>query len=198
MRGLKSMLYVILGVLILETVLIVYDIYLDTKEIKTIQIVPKNQAITKPLVIKTEPIPLTVKVENKIETKEEIEFETKPCRIPGISEADIELMARVVMSEASILPFEAKQAVAETIINRVLSDEFPNTVEEVVYQQNAYSTADNGKPNQDCYNAVTFQLFNQVFPKDMYWFRTDYPHAFGYYYMQIGNTYFNTETFYAN
>ena len=44
-----------------------------------------------------------------------------------------DLMARVVMSEASLLSFDGKCAVANTIVNRVLSDKFPSTIEEVIY-----------------------------------------------------------------
>lgn len=131
-------------------------------------------------------------------TEEEI---TRPAEEPAkkylidVSQEDIDLMARVVMSEASILSFDAKQAIAQTIVNRVRTDfnDFKNmnTVTEVVNYPNAYSTQDNGKPNADCYYAVEIALTVEAFPDDMFWFREDYYHEFGIPYMNIGSTYFS-------
>lgn len=120
----------------------------------------------------------------------------EPEYLIEFTDSDIELMARTVMSEASILPIEAKQAVAQTIVNRVRSDKFPNTIAGVICQPYQYSTADNGQPTQDCYDAVYSSLTYVGFPTDMYYFRTNYPHSFGYFYCKIGNTYFSTTTKY--
>lgn len=108
-----------------------------------------------------------------------------------VEDSDIDLMARVVMSEASVLNIDAKQAVAATIINRVKSNEFPDTVYGVVYQDNQYSTADNGDPDEECYAAVYAALKNECFPTDMYFFRSDYYHSFGTPYIQINGMYFS-------
>ena len=45
------------------------------------------------------------------------------------------------------------------VLNRVWSDEFPDTIEEVIFQENQFSPIDNGRwdrvePNEDCYEAV--------------------------------------------
>lgn len=109
------------------------------------------------------------------------------------TDEEISLMARVVMSEASILDFDGKQAIAQTIINRVISDKFPDSVEEVVYQENQYSTAYNGDVTEECYEAVKFAIEYKAFPMDMFYFRQDFYHSFAYPYMRIGNTYFSTE-----
>lgn len=122
--------------------------------------------------------------------------EPTPTYLIEFVDSDIELMARTVMSEASILPIEAKQAVAQTIVNRVRSEKFPDTIAGVICQPNQYSTADNGEPTQDCYDAVYSALIYEGFPTDMYYFRTNHPHGFGYFYCKIGNTYFNTTTKY--
>lgn len=112
-----------------------------------------------------------------------------------VTEEDINLMARVVMSEGSVLSQEAKQAIATTIVNRVLakSGEFAalNTVEEVVYHGAAFSTQDNGEPDETCYQAVYDSLTYEVFPLSMVWFREGKFHSYGYPYMQIGSTYFS-------
>lgn len=109
---------------------------------------------------------------------------------------DISIMERVVMSEASTEPFECKQAVAATIINRYLSDEFPNNLPDIIAGQ--FSTQDNGEPTQDCKDAVQAALdYPDCFPPDMYWFRTGHYHEFSkkvYDYTCIGRTYFSTAT----
>jgi len=125
----------------------------------------------------------------------ELEFvvsETTNYRLSATDE-DKDMMARVVMSEASLLNFDGKCAVANTIVNRVLSDKFPNTIEEVIHQRYQYSLADNGEPDAACYDAVEAALTYEQFPLDMYYFRTGHYHSFAEDYIQIGNTYFSRE-----
>lgn len=129
---------------------------------------------------------------------DEIDFEIEkvdnpqPEYVIEVSDADIDLMARVVMSESSILSDEGKQAVAETIVNRVKSDLYPNSVAGVIYQPNAYSTAWNGDPTPECYQAVKRALTNPVFGDNMVFICSDGYHPCGYPYMKIGQMYFST------
>lgn len=138
--------------------------------------------------VKEEPKKEPVKVEYVYKTKEEPKIEY----VIDVTKEDMELMARVVMSEASILHMDAKQAVAQVIVNRVLDDEFPDTVREVIEEPYQFSTQDNGRPDMECYLAVEGALLYEAFPRDMLWFRTDRPHEWGYEYAHIGNTYFTT------
>ena len=108
------------------------------------------------------------------------------------TDAEVELLARVIMSEGSILPYHGKIAVMATIMNRVRSDKFPNTIKEVIYQENQYSTADNGTPSQECYDA-NYDYIESGGPEDLYYFSSGCPHPFGSVYCQIGNTYFIKE-----
>lgn len=104
---------------------------------------------------------------------------------------EIDLVARVVMSEASTLNFAGKQAVARVIFNRIDSESYPNTLEEVIKGQ--FSTADNGTPTEECYEAISFALnYPECFPSDMFWFRDSHYHTFAEDYCQIGNMYFST------
>lgn len=62
---------------------------------------------------------------------------------------------------------KGKQLVADTIMNRVDSEEFPNTVEEVIYQKGQFATAAAAKKNIqnvpiDCYGAVISQLGERI------------------------------------
>ena len=75
-----------------------------------------------------------------------------------LTEGDINLMAKVVFAESKGEPYTGKVAVASVILNRVTSPNFPNTVEGVITQKNAFSCVKNGvitvTPNSDSYNAV--------------------------------------------
>ena len=69
-----------------------------------------------------------------------------------ISEADKDLMARLVYAEAKGEPYAGKVAVATVILNRVASPEFPNSIREVIYQVSngyyAFTPVQNGAINQ--------------------------------------------------
>lgn len=54
------------------------------------------------------------------------------------------LIARVVYAEAAGEPLAGKKAVASVILNRVDEDGFPDTIEEVVYQRNAFQSVTDG------------------------------------------------------
>lgn len=121
-------------------------------------------------------------------------FTTEPANdtayIP-YTEDEINLMARVVMSEGSILSYDSKKMIAQVIINRVNSDEFPDTVEEVIFQPNQFSTCNNGEPGPDCYKAVDEAIMEMEHPNDLLYFRLDFV-QYGYEYAKDGNTYFST------
>ena len=53
----------------------------------------------------------------------------------GLTEEDAYILACLVYHEARGEPFEGQAAVVEVVFNRCLSDEFPDTVEEVVFQK---------------------------------------------------------------
>lgn len=109
-----------------------------------------------------------------------------------LTQYNIELIARVCMSEAGYEPFIGKVAVAMTILNRC--DNWGQTTEQVVYSPNQYCTKNNGAINEECYSAVAFAIENRdIFPSDMMYFRNKHYHTFGKPYMQIGAHYFSTQ-----
>lgn len=63
---------------------------------------------------------------------------------PYIAYDDLVLLAQVIHTEAGSawLPDEWRMAVGEVVLNRVASPEFPDTLEEVVFQPGQYSAAD--------------------------------------------------------
>lgn len=75
-----------------------------------------------------------------------------------LTSEDINLMSKIVYAESKGEPYEGKVAVASVILNRVIDSHFPNTIEGVIKQKNAFSCVKNGEisvtPTEECYNAV--------------------------------------------
>lgn len=70
---------------------------------------------------------------------------------------DLYLLAKLIYAEAGSdwLSSEFRLCVGEVVLNRVASPEFPNSIEEVIYQKGQYSSAGTAGfaslvPNQDC------------------------------------------------
>lgn len=85
-------------------------------------------------------------------TEEEIQF------------GEMELIAQLVMAEAGNQDLTGKRYVVDVVLNRVDSDEFPDTVEEVIFQENQFSVIDNGAfdeagwtVTEECYEAVKLE-----------------------------------------
>ncbi|SET17251.1 N-acetylmuramoyl-L-alanine amidase [Oceanobacillus limi] len=68
-----------------------------------------------------------------------------------VSQAEKELMAKLVNAEAKGEPYAGKVAVATVVLNRVDHNEFPNTIKEVIYERSnghyAFSPVQNGAIN---------------------------------------------------
>lgn len=62
-----------------------------------------------------------------------------------LSDEEVELIALVTMAEAEGECEEGKRLVIDTILNRVDSEYFPNTVYEVIYQPSQFSSMWNGR-----------------------------------------------------
>ena len=89
-------------------------------------------------------------------TEEEIEEE--------IRFGEMELIAQHVMAEAGNQDLTGKRYVADVVLNRVDSDDFPNTVEEVIFQENQFNVIENGAFDEagwtiteECYEAVKLE-----------------------------------------
>ena len=76
--------------------------------------------------------------------------------IINFSQSEIDLLAKVVYAESNGQPFEGQVAVAATVINRIYSPKFPNTLTQVVYAPNQFSVVRNGAINRTP-NATAFQ-----------------------------------------
>ena len=114
----------------------------------------------------------------------------------SISEEEYNLMCSVVMAEAKGEPYDAQEAVAQTILNRWLCDDkFPDTITGVIQDVGQFAI-DTEEPTVSVRLAVRnaieyYNTFAMNYPKTMYYFRDTEYHRFGLPYSQIGNLYFS-------
>jgi len=69
------------------------------------------------------------------------------------------LLAKIAMTEAEGEDIKGKALVILVVINRVESDSFPDTVEEVIFQKNQFSPLQDGRwekvePDEECWEAL--------------------------------------------
>ena len=92
-----------------------------------------------------------------------------------LTNSQIELMARIVYGESRGEPFEGQVAVAAVVLNRLFSDEFPSTIEGVIYQNLAFTAVADGQynltPNAQAYQAVRIALegYDPTYGATYYW-----------------------------
>ncbi|MBQ7340180.1 MAG: spore cortex-lytic enzyme [Clostridia bacterium] len=63
------------------------------------------------------------------------------------SDADINLLARLIYGEARGEPYVGQVAVGAVVLNRIKSSSFPNTMSGVIYQKYAFTAVDDGQIN---------------------------------------------------
>ncbi len=112
--------------------------------------------------------------------------------------SDFELMAKTVYAEAKSEEYAGQVAVAEVILNRAESENFPDTIEGVIGEEGAFTSWENGAVraaplDDECMEAVQDALNERIFPGEVVYFREGRFHTFGTPYTTIGNHYFSTE-----
>ena len=128
---------------------------------------------------------------------------TTRTEVKDISSADLitmddaVLIAKLVLAEAEGEPEMGKRLVIDTVLNRLESEDFPNTVYDVVYQPYHYDPAWDGRINlfselDDAFKLVVDEIHNRTNSEVLY-FRTDKFHEFGTPMEQVGNHYFSTK-----
>lgn len=92
-----------------------------------------------------------------MDTQAQIEEETY--------QGELQLLACVVFAEAGNQDMTGKRLVVDTILNRVDSPQYPNTITEVIYQSGQFSCVKDGNLDKafwnvtaDCFTAVTAEL----------------------------------------
>lgn len=139
-----------------------------------------EQRVTTLSVAGIEEVMMTTASEAMEEEQEEL---LAPYDIFGIDEYEYYLLSHVVEAEARNQGIDGKRLVVDVVFNRVMSDQFPNSVEEVLMQDGQFTTYTNGayklvEPSEDTYEAIAIE-YNYIWNTDVYFFRTDHYHPFG-------------------
>lgn len=165
----------------------------------------------KTIVKETETIETQIIQGTEVEIETETETEFVPLQIiqPVMScvvetkepemiftESEIELIALVTMAEAEGESEYGKRLVIDTIINRVESEHFPNTVNEVIYQPHHFESVWNGRidkcyVDEDICDLVRGEIEEISDPYVMYFCTGDYG-RYGEPMYQVGNHYFSS------
>lgn len=81
----------------------------------------------------------------------------------NLSESDIDYFAKLLYREGGYEPFECKMSICFVVLNRVLSDKFPNTLVGVINDPGQFEPVSSGSinsadPTDDCYYAIDMVL----------------------------------------
>lgn len=68
--------------------------------------------------------------------------------VTNFTDEEFRLFVSLIFAEAQGEPYEGKLAVANVILNRIYSDEFPNNLYDVVYEPRQFSPVSNGALNK--------------------------------------------------
>lgn len=123
---------------------------------------------------------ISITFEEETAPEPEPEQVTEPVsRYAAITENERELIARMVFLEAGAESAEGQQAAAEVILNRVAAENFPSTVEEVLYQGydlgrpqfSPIARLESATAGEAQYEAVDAALFGEsILPLDVVYF----------------------------
>lgn len=139
-----------------------------------------------------EPVETETVVETETETETETEAETT-------TEEDfydsLEMLAYCTMAEAGNQPEEGKRLVIDTILNRVDSEYFPNTVEEVINAPGQFEVVARGTlyrdcPTDDIYGLIREEIAERTNDRVIY-FTAGHYNPSGEPWQKVGDHYFS-------
>lgn len=186
------------GFTVISCAKICNNIESEAKSYKVVEMSMKNRHI--PTISKSvEKTEITEVETNVIEETEPTEIETieeaEIYKEAYISNEDIELIALATMAEAEGECEEGKRLVIDTILNRVDSEYFPNTISEVIYQPGQFTSMWNGRADR-CYpsNDICQLVREEVSCRtnyDVMFFTAGYYGNYGVPMFAIGDHYFS-------
>lgn len=114
---------------------------------------------------------------------------------PTLTQEEVELIALVTMAEAEAEPVEGQRLVIDTILNRVDSEHFPDTVSEVIYQPNQFTSMWNGRLGR-CYIRedlvqLVYEELESRYNSEVVFFRTGRYSDYGDPLFKVGHHYFS-------
>ena len=105
--------------------------------------------------VKAKKIVVEEKPETPVEAAEE---EGEVVMEAAVTDKEYDLLARAVYSEARGEPFQGQIAIAAVILNRVGHDNFPDTINDVIFEPSAFTAVQDGQfwltPDSTAYEAV--------------------------------------------
>ncbi len=110
-----------------------------------------------------------------------------------VQDEEVELLARLIYAEGNTLGETGMAYIGSVALNRVASEHFPDTLEEVVYQAGQYACTWNGaintEPSDVAYEiAEELLIYGSQLPGSVVW-QSEFIQGSGVY-TTVGNTYF--------
>lgn len=96
----------------------------------------------------------------------------------SLSEESAEMLMKIAMAEAGGEDLTGKALVMNVVVNRIRDKEFPDTVEEVIFQPGQFSPISDGRyydmvPDEDCHKALYMVVNGWDESEGATYFRTD-------------------------
>ena len=163
--------------------------------VQTEPIPEEVEIVEKPIFVREERITLPELEHISIERVEKMPEPVEVMPETTLTQSEIELIARVTMAEAEGEPEEGQRLVIDTILNRVDSPYFPNTVEGVIYQKNQFTCMWNGRIDvcyvKDDILELVYEELESRTDTDVVFFRTRHYSSYGVPMFQVGHHYFS-------
>ena len=107
-----------------------------------------------------------------IENEDVADEETQA--VMSLSDEQLNLLSKLVAAEARGESYEGQVAVAAVVLNRVKDSRFPDSIEGVIYQKNAFSVVRDGyinaQPTEESYKAAKDALYGNDPTNDAIYF----------------------------
>lgn len=139
----KKLVFICLIILLSFTINEPHKIFAKTKDDTKIYSVKENET-PQEIAMKFGVSEIELKEINTTKEDKSIQTGEKIVIPKSITPKEKDLLARLVHAEAKGEPFEGKVAVASVVLNRVEHEDFPNSVENVIKQENQFQPVDNG------------------------------------------------------
>lgn len=138
--------------------------------------------------------PIVAQVEASEVDTVDFTIRVEPVEEELATDEEIDLIALITMAEAEGECEEGKRLVIDTILNRVDSEYFPDTITDAIYQKNAFESLWNGRVDK-CYvmediRELVIEELQSRLNYDVVFFTAGHYGKYGKPLMQVGNHYF--------
>ena len=103
-----------------------------------------------------------------LEEERRREEEKKAASRKAVSDDDYQVLLRIVQAEAGVCDEKGKILVANVVLNRVKSQEFPDSVRSVVYEPSQFSPVSDGSINSVKVTEETKECVNRALEGEDY------------------------------